>query len=439
MNIQYIRDSDEYGGIPPWGAAAGDFVFFAGGIAADPVSGVPGSIDPTPTYPYHGSSIDRQLRNVFGKMGRVLEEGGSDLKRIMKISTYQTVTGEIDHALRMRREFFDVEEPPASTLLVVPELAVPRLTVTNDVIALRAGDGRDRSVLHAPRDDSPLPIHDTIYQRPIFVQATVGGGLIFTSGLTAANLILNKYHERPEVRGLLPKHGDFPYRLYEIKYQTRLTLLYLQTILDRLGATLDDVVKVEIHMTDASDVAGMEEAWSEFFPNDPPARTVYITGLAPTEQLIEVEVIARDPKGPYQKETIEAPGVPSYLGGVPHAVRAGPYVFLSGLLATDHERGVAESARVDPNFPYHSSSAKLQASYILETLESICRAAGSSAQDLVRRRIMHTDLEEAGAAEDAWLSALGNRIPPTTIFQTSGPLPVPGCTIGYDVVAVASE
>jgi enamine deaminase RidA (YjgF/YER057c/UK114 family) len=437
MDVQYIRDSDEYGGVPPWGAAAGDFVFFAGGIAADPVNGIPKSIDPIPTYPHHGSSIDRQLRYVFGKMGNVLGEGGSDLKRIMKISTYHTVTGEIDHALRMRREFFNVEEPPASTLLVVPELAVPRLTVTNDVIALKGDAERDRWVLHAPEDDSPLPIHDTIYQRPIFVQATVGGSLIFTSGLTAANLILKGFHERPEVRGLLPKHTDSPYRLYEIKYQTRLTLLYLQSILARLNASLDDVVKVEIHMTNAEDLAGMEEAWSEFFPNDPPARSVYITGLAPTEQLIEVEVIARDPSGPYAKEAINATGVPSYLGGVPHAVRVGPYIFLSGLLATDHESGVAEPARVDPNFPHHSSSAKQQAAYILDTIESICRAAGSSSHNLVRRRVMHTNLAEAGAAEDAWLDALGSRLPPTTIYQTCGPLPVPGCTVAYDIVAVA--
>ncbi len=439
MTVQYIRDSHAYDGVPPWGASAGDFVFFSGGIAADPVDGIPPEIAPTPTYPYHGSSIDRQLRYVFSKMGNVLEQGDSNLKRIMKISTYQTVTGEIDHALRMRREFFEVEKPPPSTLLVVPALAVPGLSVTNEVIALKTAADRDRSVLHAPQDDSPLPMLDTIYQRPIFVQAAAGGGLVFTSGLTAANLILKRFHELPDVRGMLPKHADFPHRLYEIKYQTRLTLLYLRRILERMNATLNDVVKVEIHMTNAEDIAGMEEAWNEFFPTAPPARSVYITDLAPTEQLIEVEVIAKDPEGPYQKETITAPTVPSYLGGVPHAVRVGPYVFFSGLLATDHETGLAPAARVDPQFPHHSSSAKRQAAYIIETIDAICKAAGTSKDQLVRRRTMHTDLEEFGPAEDAWLEALGSSLPPTTVFQTPGPLPVPGCTIGYDIIAFAPD
>jgi len=439
MTVEYFRDSHGYDGVPPWGASAGDFVFFSGGIAADPVGGIPPEMAHVPTYPHHGSSIDRQLRYVFNKMGNVLEQGGSDLRRIMKISTYQTVVGEIDHALRMRREFFDVDEPPASTLLVVPELALPRLTVTNEVIALKTGAERDRSVLHAPQDDSPLPIHDSIYERPIFVQAAAGGGLIFTSGLTAANLILKRFHERPEVRGLLPKHADFPYRLYEIKYQTRLTLLYLERILERMDATLDDVVKVEIHMTNAEDMAGMEEAWKEFFPTESPARTVYITSLAPTEQLIEVEVIARDPKGPYKKETIAASGVPKYLGGEPHAVKVGPYVFFSGVLATDHENGVAPAARVDPNFPHHASSAKRQAAYMLETIGAICAAAGTSTDHLVRRRSMYTDLWELGPSEDAWLESLGSRLPPTTMFEAAGPLPVPGCTVGYDIVAFAPD
>ena len=233
MSIEYIRDPDASEGIPPWAARAGDFVFFAGGIAADPVRGVPAQIEPTPTYPYHGTSIDRQLRYVFAKMDNVLRQGDSDIKRLMKISTYQTVFGEIDPALRMRSEFFDVQEPPASTLLMVSALAVPDLTVTNDVIALTTDAQQDRWVLHAPRENNPLPVPDAIYQRPIFVQATVGGGVIFTLGLTAANLILKGFDKRPEVAGPIPKHADFPYRLYEIKFQTRLILTYLQTLLGR--------------------------------------------------------------------------------------------------------------------------------------------------------------------------------------------------------------
>lgn len=192
-------------------------------------------------------------------------------------------------------------------------------------------------------------------------------------------------------------------------------------------------------MTNAGDMAGMEEAWNEFFPTNPPARSVYITDLAPTEQLIEVEVIARDPNGPYEKETITGSGVPSYLGGEPHAVKVGPYVFLSGVLATDHQNGVAPAARVDPSFPNHASSAKRQAAYMLETIDAICAAAGTSTDNLVRRRAMYTDLREVGPSEDAWLEALGSRLPPTTVFQTAGPLPVPGCTVGYDIIAFAPD
>ena len=92
MSIEYIRDPDASSGTPPLGARAGDFVFFSGGIAADPMHGVPAQIQPVPTYPHHGSSIDRQLRYVFSKMGDVLVQGGSDLKQIMKISTSEILS-----------------------------------------------------------------------------------------------------------------------------------------------------------------------------------------------------------------------------------------------------------------------------------------------------------------------------------------------------------
>ena len=118
-------------------------------------------------------------------------------------------------------------------------------------------------------------------------------------------------------------------------------------------------------------------------------------------------------------------------------MRAGPYLFLSGLMATDYEHGLAHEARVDPNFPYHASPIKREADYVLKSTDAICRAGGASMDNLVRRRAMHVSLDELGAAEASWRDALGDRLPPTTIFQTSTGLPVPDCRVQYDLIAYA--
>jgi enamine deaminase RidA (YjgF/YER057c/UK114 family) len=282
-------------------------------------------------------------------------------------------------------------------------------------------------------------VHDSIYGRPIFTQAARGGGLIFTAGLTAAALLLRGFHELPEVKGMLPKHADFPYRLWEIKFQTRLILAFLRNLLGRMGSSMDDVVKAEIHMSNASDIAGLNEAWAEFFPSGGPARTIYPADLAPSEQNIEIEFIVNDPDGPYHPEVVNSSRVPGLPAGVPHAVRVGPYVFLSGLVASDYETGVAPLARPNPGLPNHSSAPKLQAKYVRGNIQAICEEAGSGIHSLLRRRVFHADLSDAGPAEDAWLGDIGPGLPPTTVFKASNPLSVPGCLVGYDVLALADS
>ena len=127
--------------------------------------------------------------------------------------------------------------------------------------------------------------------------------------------------------------------------------------------------------------------------------------------------------------------MPKPIGLEAQAIKAGPFLFLSGQMATDYKQGVAPEARVDPNFPFHSSSIKRQANYILKNVEAICQAAGTSTQNLVRRRAMHFDLNELSEAEEVWREKVGDRLPPTTLFRVDGPLPVPDCTVQYDLVA----
>jgi enamine deaminase RidA (YjgF/YER057c/UK114 family) len=106
-------------------------------------------------------------------------------------------------------------------------------------------------------------------------------------------------------------------------------------------------------------------------------------------------------------------------------------------MATDFESGLAAEARSDPNFPYHSSLARLQAEYILKNVDALCQAAGTSTRNLVKRRVHHTDLRDVPRAEAVWRAHLGDRLPPTSVLRTTGPLPVPDCTIQYDLIAHA--
>ncbi len=80
----------------------------------------------------------------------------------------------------------------------------------------------------------------------------------------------------------------------DIKAQTRQVLENLKDVLEAGGATLDDVVKVTVFVTNVAEhFAHIHEVRSEFWKDGYPASTlVEISALANPELLIEIEALA---------------------------------------------------------------------------------------------------------------------------------------------------
>ena len=77
-----------------------------------------------------------------------------------------------------------------------------------------------------------------------------------------------------------------------IGVQTCQAIANLKAILAAAGLTLKDVVKTTVFLTDLADFPEMNQAYADFFPGHPPARsTVQVAGL-PRGVAIEIEAIA---------------------------------------------------------------------------------------------------------------------------------------------------
>lgn len=108
-----------------------------------------------------------------------------------------------------------------------------------------------------------------------FSKAVKANGFLFVSGNVAVNLETGAKGE-----------GD-------IKDQTRLVLKNLKKIVEDAGSSFDDVVRVNIYLTDIKDFGGMNEVYKEFFPNSPPSRTtVGVSELSSPIFIVEIDLIA---------------------------------------------------------------------------------------------------------------------------------------------------
>jgi 2-iminobutanoate/2-iminopropanoate deaminase len=85
--------------------------------------------------------------------------------------------------------------------------------------------------------------------------------------------------------GMLSKEED-------TEAQVRDCFAQLKKVITEAGATLNDVVKVNIYLVDLSDREKyLNKVWSEYFPSNPPGRTTVQAGLAAPVR-IEIEAVA---------------------------------------------------------------------------------------------------------------------------------------------------
>ncbi|HEX7265429.1 MAG TPA: RidA family protein [Candidatus Dormibacteraeota bacterium] len=78
--------------------------------------------------------------------------------------------------------------------------------------------------------------------------------------------------------------------------QTRQILENMTALLAEVGASLDDLVKVTIFVTDIGDFAAINDVRREFFHGDPPASTmVEVAALIDKRLVIEIEAVALVP------------------------------------------------------------------------------------------------------------------------------------------------
>ncbi len=117
-----------------------------------------------------------------------------------------------------------------------------------------------------------------------YSRAVAAGDFIFVSGCTSI------------ADGEVVYEGD-------MGRQTEQALLNVNAALEQLGATLADVVRTRIYVTDISRWAEAGEAHRLAFEDAPPATTmVQVAALIDPRMLVEVEAVAHRVSGPDEDE-----------------------------------------------------------------------------------------------------------------------------------------
>lgn len=406
---------------------AGPFVFVSGQLASDLNTGTPPHATINPRFPHHGSEIARQTRYIGENIDACLRAGGARLEHVVHLTNYLTQADDQAGASAALAACFGGTPPPTSTILV-EELPIPGCRSEIDLVALVPPAGQRIEMLNPTSLPRALP--EGLDGSPLYHYGAKCGPWIFTSGLLATD-----FND-----AIAPDAGTtatFPYYGENGRLQTAHVLKQLEAVLAAGGASLQDVVKAEVYLTDLKDFFRLDEVWREFFPVDPPARTTApVKSLGVPGARMAINLIAYLPGPGDIRRTISTDAAPRPLAHEPQAVQAGPLLFFSQQMATDFRTGVPAEAKLNPAFPFYGSESASQVLYIVKNVAAICEAAGTSADQLVRRRGFYTDFSEFFTSFATWGKAFPSAPPASTTIRVPNPLLVPGCKVAIDLIGL---
>jgi 2-iminobutanoate/2-iminopropanoate deaminase len=233
----------EYGHHQSPAIQAGGLIFCSGMLAINPETG----------EREHGTVTSETCR-IFENLKLLLEPAGSSLERLVQVHAMIYDRIEYDVLNRAYRHYVP-SAPPARTVMSVQIEA--GFKVMLDVIA--AAHDRPEGTMAFPRQAIGPG-------NPLNSPATRAGDFVFLSGIAP------------------PDHGT-------VSAETRQILTNMAQLLERAGSSLAKVVKINVLIYSMLEYGNMNDVYREFFPSNPPARTVFGAGLIGGHK-VEIDCVA---------------------------------------------------------------------------------------------------------------------------------------------------
>jgi aminoacrylate peracid reductase len=313
---------------------AGGFIYVSGTLAQNANGDIVGAGD-----------IAAQTRQVVERMREVLKASGSSLEQVVAVTVYLKSAGDFAAMNDVYKTFWTANPPTRTT--VISDLVLPEALVEMSMIAVPTG--AERIVIHpAGWMKSPNP----------YSYAIKSGETVFLSGLVSRN-----GRDNSVVAG-------------DITAQTKTVMDNAGELLKAAGMTHANVVSARVYLPDTSVFQQMNETYRKYFPSAPPARATVKMGLAGSQYVVEITMVASSAK----REAITA-GRPANPNLSP-AIRAGNHVYVSGMLG---------------NTPETKGDTAAQTRETLARIRSTLEAAGCTPADVVDSIVYLTDLQNFAA------------------------------------------
>ena len=425
--------SNEFAAVPfPCTPAvqAGDWVFIGGLMAVDWKSGIISEHKTDQDFPNNDYPMSMQTEGIYQILTKLLNKAGTDVSNMVRIDQFTPYHDQFRHYLPIRDKYL-LEGRPASTALAINNLMNQDAQIQLDGIAIIPSKDIKKEAINAPGAPTPRAGYSLAIRYGDWIWCSGSSPTDFKS---RASYPGGKGHAQPDDIQVDP---NFWYGS-EIEKQSSYDLYKLKLYLESANSKLENIVKLDVYLTDTKDYPGLLKVLHNTFPKNMPAITI-----VPIDQMgiggsrVEINCIALTNDSKLKPEIIHAKDVtsPDYA---PHGVKVGPYLFLSGRQASDIKT-IPESIKPHIASPYVTLHGKEEMKKILNDTNKICQAAGGNIEDIVKMQIFASNLNSIPGAIEPMNDVFQSKSPALSIIGVTGPHVIPSLSFATNLIAYIPE
>ena len=201
-----------------------------------------------------------------------------------------------------------------------------------------------------------------------------------------------------------------------IEEQTQQCLQNIHAILDSIGHDMNDIVKTTVCLKNLADVDAVNKAFTTFFPNYVPARTIINASALPHDALIQIDTVVSHGDG----TPPQLPEDTSLLVIEANNAQDAPQVPYSHTVAFSHYNHIAGQLPINPTTnEIVTGDIKSQTKQCLNNIKAIIESVEHVIDDTVKVNIQLKNIADINAVNEVYTKFFSGTLPAQTVIGVS--------------------
>ena len=210
-----------------------------------------------------------------------------------------------------------------------------------------------------------------------------------------------------------------------VKEQAAQCLKNIKAIMEGIDVPFDDIVKINIHLTNLSDIEAVNEAYTTFFPDSSiartvgymPARSVVVAEALPMHALVQIDATVSHGDGTPPQVVEDRHGIVIKANNTDHAPICS---LLTQTVAFSHYNNISAQLPVDTKTgKIVAGGAKEQAAQCLNNIKAIVESIKHNMDDVVKINIQLRNIADLDTVNEVYTTFFRGDLPARTTIGVS--------------------